>query len=276
MMTTPCTANTAAAIFIQINDPIMLPSLFLAHGTPMNALSDTPFSRDWQKLATAATTPTAILCISAHWCTRGTFVTANSRPPTIHDFRGFPQALFDVQYSCPGHPQLAEKIAASVDCASVQASQDWGLDHGSWSLLVHLFPEANIPVLQLSLDLSQPPEFHFQLGKELAWLRDEGVLVIGSGNIVHNIAKWMSDPNGPFDWARDFDQRIAQALRDGDDDTLIHYQRLPCAADAVPTAEHYLPLLYIAGMRRPGDKLTMSDFPPTSLEQCSMRSLRYG
>ncbi len=254
----------------------MQPALFLAHGTPMNALAPNAFSEDWQRLCAGIERPRAILCISAHWCTRGTFVTANQQPPTIHDFGGFPQPLFDVRYPCPGDPALATSIAKQLAPTTIGLSNDWGLDHGSWSLLVHLFPEADIPVLQLSLDLTQAPRFHYELGKALGYLREEGVLVIGSGNIVHNIAKWIHNPGGPFDWAREFDQRIARALSEGDIDTVIDYHKLPHADDAVPTVEHYLPLLYIAAMQRPGEPLTMSDFAPESLEHCSMRSLRVG
>lgn len=253
-----------------------MPALFLAHGTPMNALERNEFTDDWHRLAAGVPRPRAILCVSAHWCTRGTFVTANERPPTIHDFRGFPEELFAARYPCPGDPPLAEEIAGMITTTTVRPTTEWGLDHGAWSVLVHLFPDADIPVLQLSLDLSRPADFHYSLGNELDALRDRRVLVIGSGNIVHNIGKWMRDPEGPFDWARDFDRTIARALAAGDDETLIHYQRAPGAAEAVPTAEHYLPLLYIAGMRRDGEAVSTSSFSPDSLGHCSMRSARIG
>jgi 4,5-DOPA dioxygenase extradiol len=250
-----------------------LPTLFLAHGNPMNALSDNVFSQDWKTLL-GDVVPQAILVVSAHWCTRGTFVTGNARPPTIHDFGGFPQALFDMQYPCPGDPQLAAAIARSLPSAAVTA--DWGLDHGSWSLLVHLFPGADIPVLQLSLALDQPARHHFELGRALAPWRDRGVLIIASGNIVHNIRKWMLEPNGDPAWAIAFDRYIASAIERRDWDAVIDYHNGPSAREAVPTVEHYLPLLYAAGAASDTDAIRMSAFAPTTLEFASMRSIRFG
>lgn len=250
-----------------------LPSLFLAHGNPMNALAPNVFSNDWQTLL-ADTRPEAVLVISAHWCTRGTFITSNARPPTIHDFGGFPQALFDMQYPCPGEPELASAIARSLP-VPVQLSEDWGLDHGAWSVLVHLFPQADIPVLQLSLALDQPEQYHFGLGQALRPWREQGVLVIGSGNIVHNLRKWLREPEGDPAWAIEFDTYIANAIARRDWQSIIRYQDGPYARDAVPTVEHYLPLLYAAGAAD-NEPVTMSSFKPTTLELASMRSIRFG
>jgi len=253
---------------------ITLPSLFLAHGNPMNALSANVFSKDWQTLLAGAR-PRAILVVSAHWCTRGTLITGNQRPATIHDFGGFPQALFDMQYPSPGDPALAAEIAASLP-VPVGVSDDWGLDHGTWSVLVHLFPEADIPVLQLSLAPDQPAEYHFRLGQALRPWRERGVLIIGSGNIVHNLRKWMQEPQGDPSWAIAFDSYIATAITKRDWPALIHYQNGPNARDAVPTVEHYLPLLYCAGAAQEDDPIKMSSFSPSTLEFVSMRSVRFG
>jgi len=261
--------NTAEYLFMAT-----LPTLFLAHGNPMNALESNAFSKDWQGLL-AGFRPKAILVVSAHWCTRGTFITGNKAPPTIHDFGGFPQALFDMQYPSPGDPALAAAIAASLP-VPVKLADDWGLDHGTWSLLVHLYPQADIPVLQLSLALDQPMEYHFKLGQALRPLRDKGVMIVGSGNIVHNLRKWLHEPAGDIAWAVAFDSYIAKAIERRDWASVIQYENGPNARDAVPTVEHYLPLLYVAGASADGDPLKMSSFKPTTLEFASMRSVRFG
>ncbi len=247
------------------------PALFLAHGNPMNALRANRFTDDWRHFVKNRHPPRAILCVSAHWCTRGHFVTANDYPKTIHDFSGFPQTLHDIKYPCPGAPELAAEISHR-SAGKIDLSFDWGLDHGCWSLLVHMYPTADIPVLQLSIDTGENPEALFQLGQSLQWLRDEGVMVIGSGNIAHNIKQWLQNPDGPYDWARDFDQAVADALTRNDSDALINYKALPGSEKSVPTAEHYLPLIFIAGLRRPDDVLEMTQHPANSLENCSMRS----
>ena len=248
------------------------PAVFLAHGSPMNALHKTPFVDDWQQFL-PATAPRAILCVSAHWETAGTFITANPAPPTIHDFSGFPRALYQLQYPCPGAPELAAHICERHN--NIQPSLDWGLDHGAWSLLLHLYPDADIPVLQLSLDKHSSPQQIVELGQSLQWLRDEGVLLLGSGNIVHNIQQWLQNPNGPFDWAQTFDEAVADALSQRDFKTIAHYPALPGANLAVPSAEHYLPLLFIAGASRRDDQLRMTNYPALSIEHCSMRSLSF-
>ncbi|MBB3046182.1 4,5-DOPA dioxygenase extradiol [Litorivivens lipolytica] len=255
-----------------MNDGMIQPALFLAHGNPLNALNNTPFVNDWRSFLPKEK-PLAILCVSAHWETLGTFVTANVAPKTIHDFSGFPPALYNIQYPCPGAPELAANICERSP--EIQPTLDWGLDHGSWSLLLHLYPDADIPVLQMSLDRQRSPQQIFELGRSLACLRDEGVLLMGSGNIVHNIRQWLQNPNGAFDWAESFDRAVSTALMQGDIESLINYQSLPEADMAVPSAEHYLPLLFVLGAAREGDQLNTTDYPPLSIEHCSMRSLGF-
>jgi 4,5-DOPA dioxygenase extradiol len=228
-----------------------MPALFIGHGSPLNAIEESEFSRAWAALGQSLPRPKAILSVSAHWQTKGTWVTAMPQPRTIHDFYGFPQALFDFVYPAPGSPALAAKIQAEMPF--IQLDQEWGLDHGSWSILCHMFPNADIPVLQLSLDSDKSPEEQYQLGKALRWLRDEGVLIVGSGNIVHNLqaAIWRDTAH---DWAVTFAERVKQLIRAGDHRALIHYQALKDAALAIPTDEHFLPLLYILGLQDEGEK----------------------
>lgn len=241
----------------------------------MNALDNNRFTQDWQQLLAEASQdtppPKAILYVSAHWCTSGvTALTAHATPETIHDFSGFPPALFNCRYPAPGAPELASELATQLQ---LSLSEDWGLDHGAWSVLMHLFPKADIPVLQLSLDLSKAASWHWQLGQKIKDLREQGVLLIGSGNIVHNIGKWMADPTGPFDWGKDFDTAVSEAIKKRQWQSLIAYQQLPYAADAVPSAEHYLPLLYVLASAEEQDDILQSNFPAKSLEDCSMRSI---
>lgn len=250
-----------------------MPALFIGHGTPMNALEHNQFTRDWCALNQQTPKPKAILCISAHWLTQGLFVTAQPSPTTIHDFGGFPQALFNCQYPCPGSAALTARVQ---QLTGATASADWGLDHGSWVPLMHLYPKADIPVVQLSLDISRSNQAHYALAKQLQPLRDEGVLMLSSGNIVHNIAKWMSDPHGPFDYAREFNQAIVDAANAGDYQAVIDYEQHPYANDAVPHPDHYWPLLYTLAQQREGEALTVSEFAEQTLETCSMTSLRVG
>ncbi|TLN21949.1 4,5-DOPA dioxygenase extradiol, partial [bacterium] len=186
-----------------------MPALFIGHGSPMNAIEDNEFSRGWQDAARELPRPQAILCISAHWETRGCFVTANEKPRTIHDFGGFPQPLYEKQYPAPGMPQLAARVAQLAPSANVQPALNWGLDHGTWSVLCRMYPQADIPVAQLSLDRSRDAAFHYQLGSQLAALRDEGVLIVGSGNIVHNLRLVVWEDTA-FDWAVEFDAQARQ------------------------------------------------------------------
>ena len=226
-----------------------MPAAFLGHGSPMNALERNRYTDAWRAFGAAAPRPRAVLVVSAHWYVNATAVTAMTRPKTIHDFYGFPQALFDVQYPAPGLPELADEIAEVVKPEHVGADHDsWGLDHGTWSVLVHAFPEADIPVVQLSINALQPPEYHLAMGAKLAALRERGVLVIGSGNVVHNLRAidWHR-PDAGFDWARRFDEHARQVMteRPGDAAGLVAHPDFRMAA---PTDEHFLPVLYIAGM----------------------------
>lgn len=241
-----------------MNTASILPAVFIGHGSPMNALEDNRYTMAWQEIGKRCPTPTAILMISAHWMTPGEVaVTAMQQPPTIHDFGGFPQALFDMQYPAPGSPQLAAHIQTLLQPLPVRLDQEWGLDHGSWSVLVKMYPEARIPVLQLSLDLAQPARWHYQLGQRLAALRQQGVLLMASGNIVHNLRQMRMNSAG-WDWAERFNQAIKSALLSGDDDSVIDYLKFGDDARwSVPTNEHYLPLLYILGSRLPGERVEL-------------------
>ncbi|MDE2598095.1 MAG: 4,5-DOPA dioxygenase extradiol [Rhodocyclaceae bacterium] len=228
-----------------------MPALFVGHGSPMNAIEENDWSRAWRGLGAALPRPRAILVVSAHWMTPGVGVTAMARPETIHDFGGFPDALFAMQYPAPGSPELARRVQTLLAPQEVSLDQSWGLDHGAWSILVHLFPAADIPVLQLSLDLSQPPAFHYALGQRLRPLRDEGVLVLASGNVVHNLRliQWQSGHAAP-EWAARVEKRVMECLQTRDHHALLDYPNLdPQAMLAIPTPEHYLPLLYIAALQ---------------------------
>lgn len=244
-----------------------LPALFIGHGSPMNALEENDFTLEWKRLAALLPTPKAILCISAHWLTRGTYVTHMLRPKTIHDFGGFPRALYEFHYPAHGNPELAEKIASTIASPSashpnIQLDEEWGLDHGTWSVLAHMFPKAEIPVLQLSIDYHQPPQFHYNLGKRLASLRDEGVLIIGSGNIVHNLGmvdfSRMNESGFGFDWALEMREYCNKNILANNHQALIDYQALGRAAKlAVPTPDHYYPLLYILGMQEKEEPVSL-------------------
>jgi 4,5-DOPA dioxygenase extradiol len=226
-----------------------MPVLFLGHGSPMNAIEDNEFSLAWQVAATHIPIPKAILCISAHWETLGSQVTAMEAPRTIHDFYGFPRPLFEKQYPAPGLPELAARIANLLGEDKVRLDQSWGLDHGAWSVLCRMYPQADIPVVQLSLDRSIDPVGHYQIGRELQQLRQEGVLVIGSGNIVHNLRLVVWEDRA-FDWAVEYDAKVTQWILEGDHDSIIHYEKYGKPAMlAVNSAEHYLPLLFVLGLK---------------------------
>ncbi|RED98915.1 4,5-DOPA dioxygenase extradiol [Marinoscillum furvescens DSM 4134] len=228
----------------------LMPVLFVGHGNPMNAITENEITRGWRQMAKGLE-PTAVLCVSAHWETKGSYVTMSSAPRTIHDFGGFPKELFEVQYPAPGAPELAREVISSVKNRSVQEDHDWGLDHGTWSVLIKMFPEANVPVFQLSLDTQLSPKEHYQLAQELQGLRRKGVLIVGSGNIVHNLraAKW--DSNEPYDWALDFDEQVKSYIQQGTHDLLQRSEQLsPEARLAIPTPEHYLPLLYALALQQ--------------------------
>ncbi len=234
-----------------------MPVIFFGHGSPMNTLARNQYTEAWRALGAAVPKPKAILAISAHWFTRGTAVTAMAMPQTIHDFGGFPQALFDVQYPAPGDPGLAARVRDLLAPVEVQLDQSWGLDHGTWSVLVHAFPDAGIPVVQLSMDATKPARFHYELGKQLAPLRDQGVLIAGSGNVVHNLRLMQRGEGVPaFDWARRFNETVRAALASGKHQALIEFERMgEDARLSVPTPEHYLPLLYIAALQAEGETM---------------------
>ena len=230
----------------------LMPAIFIGHGSPMNGIEHNEFSQSWADLAQNIPVPQAVLVISAHWYTHGTFVTAMDFPGTIHDFGGFPQALFDVQYPAPGAPALAAEIPSLVHSTSVGLDHDWGLDHGTWTIVRHMYPQANIPVLQLSIDYTQSPERHYEIAKEIYALRKKGVLVLGSGNMVHNLRmlSWEMINGGGYDWAIEMNNKFKNLIANGDHKALIQYRNLGKEAMlAIPTPEHYLPLIYTLGMK---------------------------
>lgn len=255
-----------------------MPAMFIGHGNPMNALADNAFTR---RLATMGQSlkeqPKAILVVSAHWLTRGTHVLISAKPETIHDFGGFPQALHDIQYPAPGAPALARETAGLITTAKVVEDDQWGLDHGTWTVLKHMYPEAAIPVYQISIDYFKPPEYHFKLAQELKALRKKGVLIMGSGNIVHNLRNIsFSDTAKPFDWAVEFDAIVKEKIEQRNFDDLLHYDRLGKAAMmSVPTNDHYLPLIYSLGLadKNEGINFTYEEIQNGSI---SMRSLQIG
>lgn len=226
-----------------------MPVLFIGHGSPMNGIEDNVFSETWAALGREIPKPRAVLCISAHWLTRGTHVTAMPHPRTIHDFGGFPPALFEVQYPAPGDPALAAETAALVTKTDVGLDHEWGLDHGTWSVVRRMYPDADIPVLQMSIDFGRPASYHYELAKELYALREKGVLVIGSGNMVHNLrmVAWdkMDVPGFGFDWAVEMNETFKKLISDKNHAALAAYEKLGHAAQlAVPTPDHYYPLMY--------------------------------
>jgi 4,5-DOPA dioxygenase extradiol len=226
-----------------------MPAIFFGHGSPMNALGG-PYAEEWAALGRALPRPKAVLCVSAHWYVDETAVTAMERPRTIHDFYGFPRELYHVSYPAPGEPWLAARTADLLAPLAVRADHDWGLDHGTWSVLVHLFPDAQIPVVQLAIDRRQPPAFHYELGRRLAPLRDEGVLVCGSGDVVHNLRLIDWSGGEPYPWASGFNDRVKALIEAAEDAALVDYPALgEEAALSIPTPEHYLPLLYVLGAR---------------------------
>jgi len=238
-----------------------MPVLFLGHGSPMNAIEENEFVREFRKLGKELVRPNAILCISAHWETKGTFVTAMQNPPTIHDFGGFPQALFDVQYPAPGSPELAQETKSIITKTEVGLDDKWGLDHGAWSVIKHLYPNADIPVIQMSIDYSKPARYHYELAQELNSLRNKGVLIIGSGNMVHNLrmVAWKKlNEDFAFDWATEANEKMKSHILSGDHQKLIDFKSQGKAFDlAIPTPEHYLPLLYTLALKEENEKVTL-------------------
>lgn len=231
-----------------------MPALFLGHGSPMNAIEENEFVSGFRKVGAEITRPNAILCISAHWETPGTYVTAMEHPRTIHDFGGFPKALFDVQYPAPGSPELAKETQGMVKKTEVGLDDKWGLDHGAWSVIKHLYPDADVPVIQMSLDYRQTAQWHYELAKELAALRHKGVLIVGSGNMVHNLGKvaWdrLNEAGFGYDWALEANEKMKNNILSGNHDPLIQFRAQGKAFDlAIPTPEHYLPLLYTLALQ---------------------------
>jgi 4,5-DOPA dioxygenase extradiol len=239
----------------------LMPVLFMGHGSPMNGILDNEFSQKWKKLAGEIPTPKAVLVISAHWLSKGTRITAMDFPQTIHDFGGFPQELFNVQYNAPGNPELAKETASIIKSTAVELDHDWGLDHGAWTIVRHMYPEANIPVLQLSIDYTKGPQYHYELAKELTSLRKKGVLIMGSGNMVHNLrmVAWdkINEPEYGYDWAKQINSTFKELIGNGSHDKLIKYEQLGKeAALAIPTPEHYWPLLYTLGLKGTKDDVS--------------------
>jgi len=263
-----------------MNTSERMPVIFFGHGSPMNAIEKNEFTEGWKAIGDTLRLPKAILCISAHWETRGTFVTAMDHPRTIHDFGGFPKKLFDVQYPAPGSHILAEetkKIAVQTD---IGMDQNWGLDHGAWSVIMHLYPKADIPVVQLSLDYTKPPQYHYDLARQLSVLRQKGILILGSGNIVHNLrmVAWDKIGEGGFgyDWALEANEKMKNLIMNGDHRSLIDYAgQGPAFKLAIPTPEHYLPLLYILALQEKSEELEFFNDKPV-MGSLSMTSLKIG
>jgi 4,5-DOPA dioxygenase extradiol len=255
-----------------------MPAVFFGHGTPMNALARNQYTEGWAAIGRAIPRPRAIVSVSAHWYRPGVAVTAMPKPPTIHDFGGFPRELHEFQYPAPGDPALARQVQKLLAPLPVELDQRWGLDHGTWSVLCHVYPEANVPVIELAMDETQPPEFHFEVGKKLAPLRDEGILVMAAGNLVHNLRVWTRGRPSmePFDWTVRFERKARDLMLAGDVGPLIHYETLgQDALLSIPTPDHYLPLLYILGLRKNGEEIT---FPVEGFDggSVSMLCVRIG
>ena len=239
-----------------------MPVLFLGHGSPMNAIEENEFVTGFRNVAKEIPKPQAILCVSAHWETRGTLITAMEKPITIHDFGGFPKELFDVQYPAPGSPDLAKETKSIIKKTEVGLDDKWGLDHGAWSVIKHLYPEADIPVIQMSLDYYQTPQYHYELAKELRSLREKGVLIIGSGNMVHNLSMvaWdkLNDPGYGFDWALEANEKMKQYILAGDTQPLINFRSQGKPFElSIPTPEHYLPMLYALALKEQNESVSI-------------------
>ncbi len=269
--------RTFAGMAQNLKSSARMPALFLGHGSPMNALELNEFSLGWRKVGALLPVPSAILCISAHWETRGTFVTAMEHPKTIHDFGGFPKALYEVEYPAPGSPQLANETALAVTSSEVKPDKSWGLDHGAWSVIRHLYPDARIPVVQLSLDYTLTPKRHYELARELSVLRNKGILIIGSGNMVHNLRMldW-NKPDAGFDWADEADETFRKWIAERNHHALNTFSKGGRALElSVPTPEHFLPLLYILGMQEKTEEASFFN-TKTIMGSISMTSVRIG
>ncbi len=252
-----------------------MPVLFVGHGSPMNAIEDNVYHKSWQAMGKTLPRPQAILSISAHWITKGTKVTGMSRPKTIHDFGGFPKKLFDQQYPAPGSPEFAKLTKELVTFSHLQTDDSWGLDHGTWSVLLPMYPLADIPVYQLSLDYDQPPSYHYEIGKQLGKLREKGVLIMGSGNLVHNLRDidW-SNSGKVYDWALEFDSKFTNWMDKGDHASILNYQKIlgNTATQAHPSYDHLLPLFYILGLQQKGENISYFN-DKIDMGSISMRSM---
>lgn len=254
------------------------PVFFIGHGSPMNAIESNDFTKTLNAMRALYPNPKAVLCISAHWMTEGSWVTHMEKPKTIHDFYGFPQALFDVQYPAPGHPEIADLICNTIAVPKIHPDNEmWGLDHGTWSVLRHIFPDAEIPVLQLSMYMSHPAEYHYKLGTQLRQLRNQGILIVGSGNIVHNLRKLRWEPDAkPYEWAIEFDEWIKSRLVERDDRAVVESFLLTESRKlSVPTPDHYYPLLYVIGAADENEKPKFL-FEEIHNSSISMRTMAFG
>ena len=258
--------------------PQIMPAIFFGHGNPMNAVMNNNYTEGWRRMGKQTPKPKAILSISAHWFVPDTGVTISTAPRTIHDFGGFPRELYQVQYPAPGDPELARRVKTLLEPLQVNLDNSWGLDHGTWSVLRHVYPAADVPVVQLSIDETQPSSFHFEIGRRLAPLRDEGILIVGSGNLVHNLHAyaWGRHVPDPYDWAIRFENEAKEMMLAGEYKPLINYETLgPEASLSIPTPDHYLPLLYVIATRQQGEVIT---FPIEGVDggSISMLSVQIG
>jgi 4,5-DOPA dioxygenase extradiol len=265
---------------LKTGSPGKMPVLFVGHGSPMNGIEENEFVQGWRSVARDIPRPSAVVCVSAHWETWGTQVTSMAKPRTIHDFGGFPEELYKVHYPAPGNPELAKDIAGRIRKADVALDKDWGLDHGCWVVLRRMYPDADVPVLQFSLDSSKPAEYHYELAKELSWLREKGVLIVGSGNMVHNLplVAWdkLDEVGYAYDWAIEASEKMKKFILSGDHQSMINYQSQGKAYNlAIPTPEHYLPLLYALALKEEKDELKLFNDKPVA-GSLTMTSVKIG
>ena len=273
-------SNTLNNLFSSGELTPRMPVLFVGHGSPMNAITDNEFVHSWKNLGETLPKPKAILCISAHWETNGTFVTAVPKPPTIHDFGGFPRELYEVQYPAPGSPELARETKSLVTKTGIGLDEKWGLDHGAWSVIRHIYPRADIPVIEMSIDYNKSPQYHYDLAKELSALREKGVLIIGSGNLVHNLrmVAWdkVNEPEYGFDWAIAANNSFKHLIMCNNHKSLINYSSLGKEVQlAIPTPEHYLPLLYTLGLKKEDEPVSFFN-DKAVIGSLTMTSVRIG
>ena len=266
--------NALKSLTSELEKTQPMPALFLGHGNPMYAIQQNEFTEGWQKTAKSLPLPKAILVISAHWETQGTYVTAMAKPQTIHDFGGFPKELFDVQYPAPGSPELALQTKDLIKKTSVELDHQWGLDHGTWSVIKHMYPKADIPVIQMSIDYRKDAAWHYELAKELAVLREKGILIIGSGNMVHNLGRADWHATKGHDWAIEANEKMKKLIMNNDHQALIHYKSLGKEVQmAIPSPEHYIPLLYSLGLKTEKENVSLFN-DKTELGSISMTSLK--